>query len=144
MLQERLQDTVWSQCASWYRVGGRGRITSTFPGPLVLFWWWLRRVRWEDYEIEGPGAEEWHRRHAPQWSYKSLLVMVALVGLLVALVFAVIFEVVEPRSVLDEAVRFFSVVFLLVFVLSHGMRARLMQIKAVKTLWNRLLERFPW
>jgi hypothetical protein len=107
MLQERLRDTVWSQCASWYRVGGRGRITSTFPGPLVLFWWWLRRIRWEDYEIKGRGAEEWHRRHARQWSYKSLLVMVALVGLLVALVFAVLFEVVEPREILEQAVRFF-------------------------------------
>jgi hypothetical protein len=84
MLEERLQDTVWSQCSSWYRVGGRGRIFSTFPGPLVLFWWWLRRVHWEDYEIKGPGAEVWRRRRA-QWSYKSLFVIAALVGLLVVL-----------------------------------------------------------
>lgn len=96
MLQERLQDTVWSQCASWYRVGGRGRIVSTFPGPLVLFWWWLRRICWEDYEINGPGVEEWRRRHA-QRSYKALLVTVALVGVLVALVSAVLLGGVEPR-----------------------------------------------
>ena len=64
MLQERLKDSVWSQCASWYRVGGSGRIACTFPGPLVLLWWWLRRLRWEDHEIEGPGAEGWRRRHA--------------------------------------------------------------------------------
>jgi hypothetical protein len=112
MLQERLQDTVWSQCASWYRVGGRGRIASTFPGPLVLFWWWLRRIRWEDYEIEGPGAEEWRRRHRhARWSHKSLLVTVALV----ALVFAALLEVVlEPREILEQAVRFFLPYFLLV------------------------------
>jgi hypothetical protein len=107
MLQERLKDTVWSQCTSWYRVGGHGRIASTFPGPLVLFWWWLRRVRWEDYEIEGPGAGEWRRRHRhARWSYKSLLVTVAL-PVLIALVFTVFsLEVVEPRENLEEAVRF--------------------------------------
>jgi hypothetical protein len=72
MLQKRLEDSAWSVCASWYRVGGRGRIFSTFPGPLVLFRWWLRKVRWEDYEIEGPGAEQWRRRHL-RWSRKALL-----------------------------------------------------------------------
>jgi hypothetical protein len=76
MLQERLKDSVWSQCASWYRVGGSKRITSTFPGPLVLLWWWLRRLRWEDHEIEGPGAEAWRRRHA-RWSRKRLIVTLA-------------------------------------------------------------------
>ncbi|KAI0260357.1 putative monooxygenase [Gloeopeniophorella convolvens] len=43
MLQARLEDSVWTQCASWYRVGSRGRIFSTFPGPLVLLRWWLRK-----------------------------------------------------------------------------------------------------
>ncbi|KAI9447200.1 FAD/NAD-P-binding domain-containing protein [Lactarius psammicola] len=62
MLQERLGNSVWTQCASWYRTGARGRIFSTFPGPLVLLWWWLRKPQWNDYEVEGPGAEEWRRR----------------------------------------------------------------------------------
>jgi hypothetical protein len=62
----------------------------------------LRRIRWEDYEIEGPGAEEWRRRHA-QWSHKSLFVTAALVGLLVALV---LLELIEPREILEQAVRF--------------------------------------
>jgi hypothetical protein len=108
MLQERLEDTVWSQCASWYRAGGRGRIVSTFPGPLVLFWWWLRRVRWEDYEIDGPGpgVKEWRRRHARR-SYRVLFVKVALVGALVALVYAVLLGGVEPREILEQVVRFF-------------------------------------
>jgi len=39
MLQERLEDSVWSQWPSWYRTGSRGRIFSTFPGPLVELWW---------------------------------------------------------------------------------------------------------
>jgi hypothetical protein len=126
MLQERLQDTVWSQCASWYRVGGRGRIASTFPGPLVLFWWWLRRIRWEDYEIKGPGAVEWRRRHA-QWSYKSLLVTVSLAGLLVAPVSAVLLGGVEPREILEQAVRFSRPIFACVEVVRADSRhARLM------------------
>jgi hypothetical protein len=100
MLEERLRDTVWSQCASWYRVGGRGRI-GTFPGPVVLFWWWLRRIRWEDYEIGGPGVEEWRRRYARR-SYEALLVRVAQVGVLVALVVAVLLGGVEPREVLGQ------------------------------------------
>ena len=110
MLQGRLQDTVWSQCTSWYRVGGRGRIVSTFPGPLVLLWWWLRRIRWEDYEIKGPGVEEWRRRHA-QWSYSSLIATVSLVGPLVALVFAVLLGFVEPREILEQGVRITYTIF---------------------------------
>jgi hypothetical protein len=79
MLEERLEDTAWTQCSSWYRVGAQGRIFSTFPGPLFLFWWWLQKLRWEDYEIEGPGAKEWRRRHTP-WSYKAWLATTTLVG----------------------------------------------------------------
>ncbi|KAI9439246.1 FAD/NAD-P-binding domain-containing protein [Lactarius indigo] len=63
MLQVRLNNSVWTQCTSWYRTGARGRIFSTFPGPLVLLWWWLRKPRWDDFEVEGPGADEWRRRH---------------------------------------------------------------------------------
>jgi hypothetical protein len=33
MLDERLENSVWTQCASWYRAGARGRIFSTFSGP---------------------------------------------------------------------------------------------------------------
>ena len=56
-------NSVWTQCASWYRAGAQGRIFSTFPGPLILLWWWLRKPRWDDYEIKGPGAEQWRLRH---------------------------------------------------------------------------------
>ena len=110
MLQERLEDTVWSQCVSWYRVGGRGRIASTFPGPLVLFWWWLRKLRWEDYEIDGPGVKEWRRRHALRSSWAQF-VMLALAGLFVALVSAVLLGAVDPKEVLEQAVRFSGPIF---------------------------------
>ena len=103
MLQERLEDSVWSQCASWYRVGSRGRIFSTFPGPLVLLWWWLRRLRWEDHEIEGPGAEKWRRRHAP-WSYKRLVGMI-LAGALGTLSFSVLYRGLEMSEVVAQGVR---------------------------------------
>ncbi|KAF8476428.1 hypothetical protein DFH94DRAFT_683823 [Russula ochroleuca] len=101
MLQERFQDTVWTQYASWCRVGGRGRIVSPFPSPLVLFWWWLRR----DFEIDGPGpgVEEWRRYHHVRHSYKALFVTVALAGVLVALVSAVLLGNVEPREISEQA-----------------------------------------
>ncbi|KAH8984126.1 FAD/NAD-P-binding domain-containing protein [Lactarius akahatsu] len=86
MLQDRLEDTVWSQCASWYRVGSHGRIFSTFPGPLCELWWWLRKPHWEDFEFEGPGAKEWRRRHAS--SFLAQFGTVALVGALGSLAFA--------------------------------------------------------
>ncbi|KAF8273965.1 FAD/NAD-P-binding domain-containing protein [Lactarius quietus] len=86
MLQDRLEDTVWSQCASWYRVGARGRIFSTFPGPLFQLWLWLRKPRWEDFEIEGPGAKEWRRRHRS--TRLAPFATVALFGALGTLAFA--------------------------------------------------------
>ena len=88
-LQEKLGGFVWSQYASWYRAGadGRGRIIHMFPGPLVLLWWWLRRVRWEDYEVEGPGAEEWRRSRARGWWLRrgAQLVTAVLVGALASI-----------------------------------------------------------
>ncbi len=82
------------------------------PGSACVVLVVLRRIRWEDYEIEGPGAEEWRRRHHRRaQSHKSLLVTVALI----APVFAVLLEVVlELREVLEQAVRFFLSYFLLV------------------------------
>lgn len=103
-LQERLENSVWSQCASWYRVGSRGRIFSTFPGPLVLFWWWLRTLRWEDHEIKGPGAEKWRRRHA-RWSDEKLLGTATLAGALGTFAFAVLYRGVELSEVVERGVR---------------------------------------
>jgi hypothetical protein len=103
MLQDRLEDTVWSQCASWYRVGARGRIFSTFPGPLFQLWVWLRKPRWEDFEVEGPGAKEWRRRHGS--SRLAQLAAVALVGALGTLAFASKGRSDRVSELLDLAVR---------------------------------------
>ncbi|KAF8266688.1 hypothetical protein EI94DRAFT_1584413, partial [Lactarius quietus] len=109
MLQDRLEDTVWSQCASWYRVGTRGRIFSTFPGPLFQLWLWLRKPRWEDFEIEGPGAKEWCRRHRS--SRLAPFATVALFGALGTLAFALKGKSDGIGELVDMAVRIWSQIF---------------------------------
>jgi len=103
MLQDRLEDTVWSQCASWYRVGAKGRIFSTFPGPLCELWWWLRKPRWDDFEVEGPGAKEWSCSHGS--SRLANLATVALVGALGTLAFATGSKSDGFSDLVDHAVR---------------------------------------
>ncbi|MBB5912978.1 cation diffusion facilitator CzcD-associated flavoprotein CzcO [Nocardia transvalensis] len=41
-LQNRLKDTPWNFCSSWYR-NASGRITNNWPGATVLFRWKTRR-----------------------------------------------------------------------------------------------------
>ncbi|KAJ7023565.1 hypothetical protein C8F04DRAFT_1213255 [Mycena alexandri] len=48
-LQVKLTGFVWSKCSSWYRTGGDGKVYATFPGPMTLFWCWLRRPNWDHY-----------------------------------------------------------------------------------------------
>lgn len=57
-IQRWLSHTRFVSCASWYRTGKEGKVFSPFPGPSTLFWWWLRRVRWEDYRVE-EGSAKW-------------------------------------------------------------------------------------
>ncbi|KAI0311991.1 FAD/NAD-P-binding domain-containing protein [Amylostereum chailletii] len=63
-LQRRLVNSVYTQCHSWYRAGsdGSGKIFSKFPGPLTLFWWFVRSPRWQDYTVDGPGRASWQRK----------------------------------------------------------------------------------
>ncbi|KAI0000784.1 FAD/NAD-P-binding domain-containing protein [Russula compacta] len=120
MLQDRLENSAWTQCRSWYRVARRGRIVGTFPGPLVLFWWWLRRIRWEDHETMGHGAEEWRRRHERR-SYKTtLLVTTTLAGAFGVLTYVALFwSGAETREVVKQAKN------------------------TIRNLWNWLLEHAP-
>lgn len=38
---------------SWFRAdGGTGANFSTWPGSIYGFWWAMRRVRWEEYEVK--------------------------------------------------------------------------------------------
>ncbi|RDB25927.1 Baeyer-Villiger monooxygenase [Hypsizygus marmoreus] len=50
-IQARLSASVFVQCVSWYRVGGKGKVNSIFPGTAALFWWWLRWPRWGHYNV---------------------------------------------------------------------------------------------
>ncbi|KAF5372781.1 hypothetical protein D9615_010117 [Tricholomella constricta] len=52
-IQARLARSVFMGCTSWYRAEGSGKVTSMFPGASALFWWWLRRPIWEDYDLVG-------------------------------------------------------------------------------------------
>ncbi|GLB34847.1 putative L-lysine 6-monooxygenase (NADPH-requiring) [Lyophyllum shimeji] len=61
-LQNRLSLSVWTDCHSYYHVGNQKqtKIVATFPGPVALFWWFARRVRWDDFT--GVGAEAWEKQ----------------------------------------------------------------------------------
>jgi hypothetical protein len=56
-----LSHSVYTRCVSWYRTGGDGKIYSIFPGPLTLFWWWLRTPIWKDYRAVGAERKATHR-----------------------------------------------------------------------------------
>ncbi|KZP17167.1 hypothetical protein FIBSPDRAFT_957346 [Athelia psychrophila] len=58
-IQRRLEGSVLMQRVSWHRAGGAGKVTSVFSGPPTLFWWWMRRPVWGDYEVVG--GERWRK-----------------------------------------------------------------------------------
>ncbi|KAF9004036.1 hypothetical protein BDQ17DRAFT_472624 [Cyathus striatus] len=64
-IQAKLSRSVFIHCVSWYRLGGTGRVTSMFPGPGMLFWWWLRRPRWEHYTTIG-ATKKWIKESRPR------------------------------------------------------------------------------
>ena len=107
MLQARLEDSVWTQCASWYRTGAQGRIFSTFPGPLVLLQWWLRKPRWDDFEVKGPDAEQWRRSHGSR-ACKAQTVNFTLVAALGALAFVAYREDMSFGELADGVVRMWA------------------------------------
>ena len=44
---------------SYYRENQDGKNTAIFPGPMVLFWWWTRKVRWGDFVyVKGDGSKD--------------------------------------------------------------------------------------
>ncbi|KAF4615529.1 hypothetical protein D9613_003507 [Agrocybe pediades] len=49
----RLENTQYTQCSSWYRVGQEGKIVNIFPGYATLFWVWLRTPNWNHYTSVG-------------------------------------------------------------------------------------------
>lgn len=56
-IHARLGKSVFMGCSSWYRRGGNGKVSSIFPGAGSVFYLWLRRVKWSDYEVIGGRGE---------------------------------------------------------------------------------------
>lgn len=50
-MQARLAGSVWTQCRSWYRMDGNGRITAIFPGFTRDYVRAVRRIDPHDYEL---------------------------------------------------------------------------------------------
>jgi len=51
VLQQRLQDSVWAGCHSWYRQHDDGRIVALWPGFTREYVAPLRRRSFRDYEF---------------------------------------------------------------------------------------------
>ena len=49
-LQNRLKDTPWNFCSSWYR-NASGRITNNWPGATVLYRWKTRSFQPAEFEV---------------------------------------------------------------------------------------------
>lgn len=79
-IQQKLSNSVWSSCRSWYRTGGTGKNTALWPGPLIEQWWLLRSPEWKHYKAVG--AQKWARRRMLQRVWRTVTVG----GLVAALV----------------------------------------------------------
>ncbi|KIJ17728.1 hypothetical protein PAXINDRAFT_72805 [Paxillus involutus ATCC 200175] len=66
-LQERISRSVHTQCYSWQRTGGTGKVFDPFPWPVTLWWWWLRQPNWAHYNVTG--ADKWVRRRSENIRY---------------------------------------------------------------------------
>ncbi|KAJ6500898.1 hypothetical protein C8R45DRAFT_1210585 [Mycena sanguinolenta] len=61
LIQRRLERSVFVECTSWYRTAGEGKVSSVFPGPMMLYGWWVRRPTWAHYDIKATTGE-WERK----------------------------------------------------------------------------------
>ncbi|THH29899.1 hypothetical protein EUX98_g4287 [Antrodiella citrinella] len=83
-LQKSLKASLWEGCASWYRTGHDGKISSIWPGFITGQWWRLRRPVWRDYAVTGGDAWVRRRRLSKAFSfitYTAAIVLVVWVGL---------------------------------------------------------------
>jgi hypothetical protein len=60
VIHARLARSVFVECVSWYRTGGEGKVSSIFPGPMMLYGWWMREPRWSDYKVQA--TAKWDRK----------------------------------------------------------------------------------
>jgi len=51
-LHKRANNTVWSQCSSWYR-HGNGKIVAAWPGTFAYYWWLTRTPNFSHYDQKG-------------------------------------------------------------------------------------------
>lgn len=76
-LQKRLQNSVWTDCVSYYQAGrdSKTKVVATFPGPVALFWWFCRRPKWELYHAVGAEAWDAQRRLSKiiKWSLLTIV-----------------------------------------------------------------------
>ncbi|KAF8209461.1 hypothetical protein K438DRAFT_1960458 [Mycena galopus ATCC 62051] len=61
LIQRRLQRSVFVECTSWYRTDGEGKVSSVFPGPMLLYGWWVRRPVWAHYKVKAT-TDQWERK----------------------------------------------------------------------------------
>lgn len=83
-LRKRLSTSVWTDCVSYYRTGGGdSKVIATFPGPVVLFWWFCRQSPWDKFH--GIGSDRWEReKMMKKWRQLSVVfgIVVALASLM--------------------------------------------------------------
>ncbi|KAG1756602.1 uncharacterized protein EDB91DRAFT_1093541 [Suillus paluster] len=78
-IRKRMENTIFLGCLSYYRGDSRKgvRNVATFPGMIALYWWIVRKPRWDDFRVVG----------GEQWSYqrrKVALIKYALVALTIS------------------------------------------------------------
>lgn len=83
-LQQRMDESVWNECRSYYRHGMDGKNFATFPGPLTLYWWLARKPKWDHFTAAGASAWMKQQRNA---RVRKMSILVVLVSLLVSLWF---------------------------------------------------------
>ncbi|TFK55103.1 FAD/NAD(P)-binding domain-containing protein, partial [Heliocybe sulcata] len=80
-LQKRMEDSVWTECNSYYRSDRKhGKVVANFPGTMSLFWWTLRKPRWEDFKVVGGKA--WTERRRRSDRLRLLGIVTSLVALI--------------------------------------------------------------
>ncbi|KAG1803701.1 uncharacterized protein HD556DRAFT_601541 [Suillus plorans] len=80
-IQKRMESTVFFSCFSYYRGDNQAgaKNLATFPGMMSLYWWIMRKPRWDDFKVVG--GEQWFYQQR-----KAALTNYALVGLMVSIV----------------------------------------------------------
>ncbi|KAG0706314.1 FAD/NAD(P)-binding domain-containing protein [Suillus ampliporus] len=96
-IQKRMENTIFLSCLSYYRGDSRkgGRNTVTFPGMIALYWWIMRKPRWDDFKVVG--GEQWfyQRRKVALMKYALVALTVSTIGYSSSLLRRVVAELKE-------------------------------------------------